>query len=96
MAAPSGRIVPYRYGNVLAIRSLVSVRVHASLASDLSHVLSISAHRLAAFLRDFALLLLIHCSKTSCPVVSVSLHLEPPNVLDLFATPPSLTGFKSL
>ena len=53
---------------------MAAMRVHASLATDLGHVLPISAHRLTAFLGDFALLLFIHGREATRTAVSIRFH----------------------
>jgi hypothetical protein len=60
---------------------LAAVRVHAPFAANLGHVLAILADCLAAFLRDLALLVLIHGGEASRSVVVVP-HFEPPEFLE--------------
>jgi len=51
-----------------------AVGVHSSLASNLGHVLPISADRFSALSSDFALLLFIHGREATRPACSIRFH----------------------
>jgi len=68
-----------------------AVGVHSSLASNLGHVLPISADRFSALSSDFALLLFIHGREATRPACSIRFHRKTSYWSWSLATLPSLS-----